>query len=166
MSAHKEDAISGSSGIVVWRRSLGGQEYLVATDRSRLNVEMIHRFLAEQSYWARGIPRAVVEKSIRNSLCFGIFRGDKQVGFARIVSDLATIAYLGDVFVLPEFRGGGLAQWLMECLMSHPHLQHLRRWILLTGDAHRLYTNFGFRPVAHPEFYMERHDPDVYEQMR
>lgn len=164
MNAHKENAITGSAGIAVWQRSFGSEEFQVTTDRNRLNVEIIHAFLAGQSYWAKGIPRAVVEKSIQHSLCFGVFRGPEQVGFARIVSDLATVAYLGDVFVLPEFRGRGLSKWLMECITSHPGLTHLRRWILLTADAHGLYSHFGFRPVAHPDIYMERHHPDIYEQ--
>lgn len=166
MSAHQEEKILGSAAIATWRRTLGAGEYLVTTDPSRLDVKMIHNFLATQSYWARGIPRALVEKSIRNSMCFGVFRGDDQAGFARVVSDLATFAYLGDVFVLPEFRGHGLSKWLMECITSHSDLKHLRRWILLTGDAHGLYTKFGFRQLAHPEIYMERHHPDVYKRDR
>jgi GNAT superfamily N-acetyltransferase len=104
-----------------------------------------------------------VQKSIQNSLCFGLYRAKEQIGFARVISDFATIAYLGDVFVLPEFRGRGLSKWLMQCVCSHPELQNLRRWILVTGDAHGLYERFGFSQLAHPENFMERHHPDLYK---
>jgi GNAT superfamily N-acetyltransferase len=147
-----------------WTRTIEGREYLVSTDPGRLDVTLIHDFLARQSYWARGIPCDVVERSLQHSLCFGIFHATEQIGLARVISDYATIAYLGDVFVLPGFRGLGLAKWLMECVVSHPRLQGLRRWILLTGDAHGLYEKFGFSRLARPESYMEKHDPDVYSQ--
>lgn len=166
MKRHGEGEMAAEAKVEAWKRNIGGKEYLVSTDRSLLDVQLIHKFLAEQSYWAKGIPRAVVEKSIDNSLCFGIFRADEQVGFARVISDLATTAYVGDVFVLPQFRGRGISKWLMECMTSHPDLKHLRRWVLLTEDAHSLYAKFGFRPLAHPEMYMERHDPHVYEDPR
>lgn len=149
-----------------WRKTIRGEEFLVTTDRERLNLEAIHSFLAAHSEWARGIPRAALEKSIRHSLCFGLFQGDQQIGFARVISDLATIAYLGDVYVLPAFRGRGLSKWLMECVSSHPDLQNLRRWILVTDDAHGLYQKYGFTQLAHPESFMERHNPDVYRTIR
>jgi GNAT superfamily N-acetyltransferase len=137
--------------------------YLISTHRARLDLNAIHGFLAS-CYWAKGIPREVVARSIEHSLCFGIYEGGgAQVGFARVVSDFATVAYLGDVFVLESHRGRGLSKWLMQCVMEHPALQNLRRWILLTRDAHALYSKFGFTPVNAPERYMELHRPHVYE---
>jgi GNAT superfamily N-acetyltransferase len=138
-------------------------EFLISTDRERLSLDVIHGFLTN-CYWAKGIPREVVERSIEHSLCFGIYDGrTAQVGFARVVSDFATVAYLGDVFVLESHRGRGLSKWLMECIVQHPALQNLRRWILLTRDAHGLYSHFGFTPLKAPERYMELHRPDIYE---
>ena len=138
-------------------------EVLISTDRARLDVDMIHGFLTN-CYWAKGITRDVVARSIEHSLCFGVYDGSgAQVGFARVVSDFATVAYLGDVFVLESHRGRGLSKLLMECIMRHPALQNLRRWILLTGDAHGLYARFGFAPLNAPARYMELHRPDVYE---
>ena len=145
-----------------WRRG----EFYITTDQKRLDLAAIHKFLSEESYWAAGIPRSTVAKSVRKSLCFGLFCGDRQIGFARVVSDGATIAYLGDVYVLSEFRGRGLAKWLMKCIASHPELQGLRRWMLVTRDAHGLYEKFGFRPLAKPRAYMERFDPAVYAAPR
>lgn len=133
----------------------------VTCDPARLDQGVIAEFLAS-SYWAKGIPAATVARSLANSLCFALLDGDRQVGFARVISDYATIAYLGDVFVLPEYRGRGLSKWLMECVMSHPQLQGLRRWILATRDAHELYEKFGFAPLKSPEFFMELHNPAVY----
>jgi GNAT superfamily N-acetyltransferase len=138
-------------------------EYVISTDHTRLSLDVIHGFLTN-CYWAKGIPQEVVARSIEHSLCFGIYDGEgAQVGFARVISDFATIAYLGDVFVLESHRGQGLGQWLMECVMQHPALQGLRRWILLTRDAHGLYSQFGFTPLKSAERYMELHQPDVYK---
>jgi GNAT superfamily N-acetyltransferase len=138
-------------------------EYVVSTDPSRLDLAVIHDFLTN-CYWAKGIPRDVVACSIEHSLCFGVYDGaGSQVGFARVISDFATIAYLGDVFVLESHRGRGLSKWMMECIMQHPALQGLRRWILLTRDAHALYSQFGFTPLKSPDRYMELHDAGVYE---
>jgi GNAT superfamily N-acetyltransferase len=138
-------------------------KFVISTDRARLDLDVIHTFLTN-CYWAKGIPREVVAKSIDHSLCFGIYDGrSAQVGFARVVSDFATVAYLGDVFVLESHRGHGLSKWMMECITQHPSLQGLRRWILLTRDAHGLYSQFGFTPVKAPERYMELHRADVYE---
>jgi len=145
--------------IVKYRRG----EFVISTDPARLDLDVIHGFLTN-CYWAKGIPLDVVARSIENSLCFGVYDGSgAQVGFARAVSDLATVAYLGDVFVLESHRGRGLGKWLMECIMQHPGLQNLRRWILLTRDAHGLYSQFGFMPVKAPERYMEIHRADIYE---
>jgi GNAT superfamily N-acetyltransferase len=136
-------------------------QYAISTDRARLDLDVIHGFLAE-SYWAKGIPREVMVRSIENSLCFGIYCGTAQVGFARVISDFATYAYIGDVFVLDSHRGKGLGVWLMECIMRYPGLQGLRRWTLATRDAHGLYQKFGFTPLAAPQRFMEFHNPDVY----
>ncbi|MBL0124356.1 MAG: GNAT family N-acetyltransferase [Betaproteobacteria bacterium] len=136
--------------------------YEITTDRERMDLNAVHRFLSEKSYWARNIPRDVVERSMRGSLCFAILRDDELAGFARVTSDRATVAYLGDVFVLPAHRGKGLSKRLMECIGSHPELQGLRRWVLATSDAHGLYAQFGFTLLKAPERWMEKHDPDVY----
>jgi len=142
-----------------WER--GG--FTISTDRQRLDREMIHGFL-RISYWARDIPRDVVDRSIDNALCFGIYDGGRQVGFARVISDFATFAYLGDVFVLESHRGRGLSKWLMEVIRSHPDLQNLRRWSLATRDAHGLYERFGFRRPANPGRLMEIVDMDIYRR--
>ena len=136
--------------------------YVITTDRARIDVDALHRFLSEDSYWARNIPREVVERSIRHSLCFVILHEDQLVGFARVTSDRATVAYIGDVFVLPAHRGKGLSKWLMEYISGYPELQGLRRWMLATADAHELYARFGFTPMKAPERWMERHEPDIY----
>jgi GNAT superfamily N-acetyltransferase len=135
--------------------------FTVTCDPARLDRALIAEFLAS-SYWAKGIPLATVEKSLAHSLCFALLDGNRQVGFARVISDYATIAFLNDVFVLPEYRGRGLSKWLMECIISHPELQGLRRWMLATRDAHSLYEKFGFAPLKRPEVFMERHNPNVY----
>ena len=150
---------SAGQAIVEYRRG----EFVVSTERERLSLDVIHGFLTN-CYWAKGIPREVVARSIEHALCFGVYEdGTGQVGLARVVSDFATVAYLGDVFVLESHRGRGLSKWLMECVIAHPALQNLRRWILLTRDAHGLYSQFGFTPVKAPERYMELHRPNVYE---
>jgi GNAT superfamily N-acetyltransferase len=152
---------ASTESIVEHRRG----DFLISTDPARLDLGVIHGFLAK-CYWAKGIPREVVARSIEHSLCFGVYDGSgAQVGFARVVSDFATVAYLGDVFVLESHRGRGLAKWMMECIVQHPELQDLRRWILLTRDAHGLYAQFGFTPVKSPERYMELHRADVYEKL-
>ena len=140
-------------------------EFLVTTDPARLDIDFIHGYLV-RSYWSEGIPRKVVERGIANSLCFGVYEGDNQVGFARIISDFATFAYLADVFIIESHRSRGLSKFLMECIMKHPELQGLRRWVLGTRDAHGLYERYGFRPLAKPDRYMEIHDPEVYKRAR
>jgi GNAT superfamily N-acetyltransferase len=141
-------------------------EFIISTDRERLSLDLVHGFLTN-CYWAKGIPREVVKRSIQHALCFGIYDGEgAQVGFARVISDFATIAYIGDVFVLETHRGRGLGKWLMQCIIQHPALQNLRRWILTTRDAHGLYSQVGFTPVKVPERFMELHNPDVYEAPR
>jgi GNAT superfamily N-acetyltransferase len=133
----------------------------IDTDPARLDVDLIHRFLAT-SYWAQGIPRAVVERAIAGSLCFGLYEGAAQVGFARVITDRATFAYLADVFVVESRRGRGLSKTLIAAIRAHPALQDLRRWLLVTRDAHALYAQFGFTPLTHVDRYMQCHDPDVY----
>jgi GNAT superfamily N-acetyltransferase len=140
-----------------WRRG----DLAISTDPSRLDRSLIVRFLAG-SYWAKGIPQGVVDRSIEGSLCFGLYRGQKQLGFARVITDYATFAYLGDVFVVETSRGKGLGVWMMEVIMSHPRLQNLRRWMLATRDAHGLYEKFGWRSLENPERMMEIVDPEIY----
>lgn len=139
-------------------------DYTISTDKEKLDISSIHEFLANEADWSRGIPLSTLTTSIENSLNFGLYHQGRQIGFARIISDYSTIAYLGDVYVLEEFRGEGLSKWLMSEIMAHPHLQGLRRWILLTNTAEWLYRKFDFEAVANPEFYMEKHNPDVYRQ--
>jgi GNAT superfamily N-acetyltransferase len=135
--------------------------FLVSDDRSRLDLSVIHGFL-RTAYWSTGVPVDVVERAVEGSLCFGLFEHDRQVGFARAITDRATYAYLADVFVLPSHRDRGLGRWLMSCVMAHPDLQGLRRFSLVTRDAHALYRPFGFDALAKPDRYMERFVPDVY----
>jgi len=137
--------------------------FTISTARDLLDIMVIQEFLANESYWAQGIPRSILEKCIENSLCFGVYDQEgKQVGFARVVTDYATYAYIADVFILEAQRGLGLSKWLMECIMSHPDLQGLRRWNLATRDAHGLYARYGFTPLRFPERWMEVLNPDVF----
>ena len=133
----------------------------ISTARERLDVAMIHAFLT-QSYWSPGIPRDLVERALAGSLNFGLYRGGSQIGFARVVTDGATFAYFADVFVLAEYRGAGLATWLMTTALTHPALTGLRRYLLATRDMHALYARCGFVPLPHPERFMEIHRPDLY----
>ena len=126
----------------------------ISTDRARMDVALIHRYLSEESYWAQGIPREIVERSIEHSLCFGAFDGDAQIGFARVITDYATFGYLADVFVLDSHRGRGVSKEIMRTVMTHPELQQLRRWQLVTRDAHGLYAQFGFAALDAPERHM------------
>jgi GNAT superfamily N-acetyltransferase len=137
--------------------------YNISTDKSRIDVNMLHDFLSH-SYRAEGIPLETMKKSMENSLCFGIYFNSEQVGFARVVSDLATYAYLADVFIVEKERGKGLSKWLMQVITGHPALQGLRRFMLATRDAHELYAPYGFSPLKKPERWMERHDPGVYKK--
>jgi N-acetylglutamate synthase-like GNAT family acetyltransferase len=138
--------------------------FLISTDRSKLDIDVIHRFLA-RSYWAAGIPRATVIRAIENSLCFGVYDGAEQVGFARVISDFATYAYIADVFILEPYRERGLGKELMASIMAHPELQGLRRWSLGTRDAHGLYAQFGFKPVDNPSpIMMEIVNPEIYSR--
>jgi GNAT superfamily N-acetyltransferase len=138
------------------------EHWIVSTDPARLDKPAVHAFLAS-CYWCQGIPRETVERALANSLCFGLFDGAAQVGLARVVTDYATFAYLCDVYVLESHRGRGLGKWLIECVMAHPQLQGLRRFNLVTKDAHQLYVPFGFTPLAAPERHMEKHNPGIYK---
>ena len=138
-------------------------DFQITTDPGRFDLEFIHDFL-RSSYWAQAIPRDVVERSIRHSLCFGAFHGARQVGFARAVTDRATFAYVADVFVAPEYRGREISKQLIRAILEHPDLQGLRRFLLATKDAHGLYAQFGFKPLAAPQDFMTIHHPDLYRQ--
>ncbi|TZF88341.1 GNAT family N-acetyltransferase [Cognatilysobacter lacus] len=142
------------------------ETFRVTTDRDELDRDLIHHFLSEESYWARGIPRDIVERSIENSLCFGGFVGRDQVAFARVISDYATFGNLVDVFVLPEHRGKGYGKTLLAAVFGHPQLQGLRRFMLATSDAHKLYAQFGFTSPKRPETLMERYVADIYAAAR
>ncbi|MBS1741572.1 MAG: GNAT family N-acetyltransferase [Bacteroidetes bacterium] len=139
-------------------------EYMISTDPALLDIQRIHQYLSTESYWAKGIPFEKVKRSIEHSLNFGVYHQNDFAGFARIISDYTTVAYLGDVFILPGHRGKGLSKWLMEIIMQHPDVQGLRRWILLTGDAHELYKKYGWVSIKDPSRWMELHNKDVYVQ--
>ena len=136
-----------------WHR----EQYSISTEKSKLDVGMIHHFLYTTAYWAIGRPMSLVRKSIENSLCFGLYEGDQQVGFARIVTDYATFGWMCDVFILPSHRGRGLGKWLVECMVSHPDVKGLRRIFLSSRDAHGLYEKYGgFQPLQYPANWMEK----------
>jgi GNAT superfamily N-acetyltransferase len=138
-------------------------DYELSDDPTRLDVDAIHAFLSG-AYWSVGIPRETVARALRNSLAFALYHRGATVGFARFVTDRATFAYLADVFVLPAHRGHGLATWLVGTALTHPELTGLRRTMLATRDKHALYARFGFAPLAHPDRFMEIHDPAVYQR--
>ncbi len=140
------------------------ENYKISTDQGDLDLKVIHIYLSEKSYWAQNIPIDVVEKAIANSLCFGLYKNNQQIGFARLVTDKATFAYLADVFVLEEYRGLGLSKWLMEVIHSHPEVQGLRRWMLMTRDAQGLYEQFDWTVLDEEARTrcMQRHFKDRY----
>ncbi len=140
-------------------------DFLITTDKSKLDLNIIHNFLANESYWSKNIPFKIVKTATENSINFGLYYKHQQIGYARVVTDYATTAYLADVFVLKEFRGQGHSKWLMQIIMNHPGLQGLRRWVLLTQDAHELYKKYGWKSIANPERWMEKYNPDVYENL-
>lgn len=140
-------------------------EYLISTDPARLDGAAVHAFLTK-AYWCAGISRSLLDRALANSLCFGLYYRDReQVGLSRVVTDYSTFAYLCDVYVLETHRGKGLGHWMVECIMTHPDLQNLRRFTLATRDAHGIYAAFGFASPKAPERQMERHDPDVYKRL-
>ena len=138
------------------------EEYVVSDDKAKLQLNAIHEFLTH-SYWSKGVSEAIVKKSIENSLTFGLYKGVEQIGFAKMITDKATFAYLADVFVLEKHQGHGLGKWLVECTMSHPDLQGLRRIMLATRDAQKLYEKLGFTPLHAPERFMQVWNPNVYQ---
>ncbi len=138
-------------------------EYIISTNKQKLDVHYVHQYLSTQSYWAQHIPEAVVRKSIIGSMCFGLYIKDRQGGFARVITDNATFAYLADVFIEGEWRGRGLSKWMMDVILSHPELQGLRNMMLGTRDAHGLYSKFGFTPLADPTRFMQLRFPDCYK---
>lgn len=142
------------------------QEFRISTEKAELDIQLIHHFLSEKTYWAKDIPIALVQTSIEHSLCFGGFLGNAQVAFARVISDYATFANLVDVFVLPEHRGKGYSKLLMAAVFGHPQLQGLRRFTLATGDAHDLYAQYGFTAPLYPQSLMERYFPGIYTVAR
>jgi len=137
-------------------------DFRISTDRAEIDFELVHRFLHDDAYWCRGVPRTVLERAIANSLCFSVFADEQQIGFARVVTDNATFAYLCDVFVLPQARGQGASKALLQAIDAHPDLQGLRRFLLATADAHGLYAQHDFVALSRPERFMERYRPDVY----
>ena len=137
-------------------------DYLVSDDRNILDIDAIHAFLSQQSYWANGISRERLETAVDHSIPLGLFEGDKQIGFARAITDRATFAYLADVYVDEAYRGRGLSKLLIDAVLGHPEVQHLRRWMLGTRDAHDLYRQFGFTPLDEPLRWMELADPEAY----
>ena len=140
------------------------EEYKISTDFSLLNIDIIFNYISGESYWAKNVPREVVEKSLTNSLCFGLYSNNQQIGFARLITDKATFAYLADVFILEKFRGKGLSKWLIEIIQAHPELQGLRRWMLGTRDAHGLYEQFGWTVLDEDtrKRFMQRHNKNPY----
>ena len=139
-------------------------EYTISDEKNLLDLKIIHKYLSEESYWCNGIPIETVAKSIDGSHCFGLYHFEKQIGFARVVTDHATFAYLADVFILSEHQGKKLSKWLMKTIVEHPKFQNLRRWMLATRDAHSLYEQFGFKTLEKPDRFMELHNPDVYQK--
>lgn len=138
------------------------EDFLITTDKSKLDIAFIYQYLSQESYWAKGITLEIVKCGIEHALTYGVYDKDKQVGYAKVVTDFATVAYIGDVFITPSYRGKGLSVWLMETIIAHPQMQGLRRWVLATRDAHKLYEKTGFKSLAKPERWMEKHRADAY----
>ncbi len=136
--------------------------YSISSDQSKMDLNAIHTYLSK-SYWAEGVPRETLAKALQNSLCFGVFCADQQIGFARLITDKATFAYLADVYILEQHRGKGLSKWLMQEIIRHPQNQGLRRIVLATKDAHSLYAQYDFKALTHPDKFMELWKPDVYQ---
>ena len=142
--------------------TIAKDQFTITTEKEKFDIEFIHSFLT-RSYWAEGISKELIKRSVDGALCFGLFENDKQIGFARMITDKATFAYLADVFIIEGYRGRSLSKWLMEVIMAHPSLQGLRRMMLATKDAHGLYKKFGFTPLNNVDRWMQIHDPDIYK---
>jgi N-acetylglutamate synthase-like GNAT family acetyltransferase len=145
--------------------------FSISTNKKYLDVDLIHNFLNQEAYWSKGIPKETVIKSIENTtLCFGVYKGEignegsEQVGFARVITDLATHAYLCDVFILPDYRKLGLSKWLMDVITNHSELEGVRRFMLATNDAHSLYKKYGFNLIDNPELFMQKVRKSPYQQ--
>ena len=145
--------------------AVSNENYTISNDKSLLNINVIYDYLSKESYWAKDIPLAIVEKSIDNSLCFGVYCNDVQIGFARLITDKATFGYLADVFIVEQFRGKGLSKWLIETIHAHPKLQTLRGWFLATRDAHELYKKFGWQSLQNPARFMQKPTNIVYANL-
>jgi len=159
------DKDSGLNFVKTDKMDFTKDRFNISTEKGKMDIDLIHSFLT-RSYWAEGISKEIVRRSIEGALCFGVFENDKQVGFARMITDKATFAYLADVFIIDEYRGLGLSKWLMEVIMSYPDLQGLRRLMLATRDAHELYKKFGFTPLNNVDRWMHIHYPDVYKVIK
>lgn len=142
------------------------EKFIISDEKNKLRAEYVHNYLSNKSYWAKDIPLETVKKSIDGSICFGMYENEKQIGFARVVTDKATFGYLADVFIDENYRGQGLSKWLMEVIMNYPELQGLRRWMLGTKDAHSLYEKFGFEPLENPKRVMHIYNADVYKKQK
>ncbi len=140
-------------------------DFVISTNQALLDIPMIHQFLSTEAYWSIGIPYETVKTASEQSLCFGLYHQSKQIGYARIITDYASMAYLCDVFIIQSYRGQGLSKWLLQCIHGHPRLKKLRRWILVTKDAHGLYNQFGWQLIDHPELWMQIHDNNIYKQI-
>ena len=132
------------------------EAFLISTDPHKLDFDVIHHYLCDQSYWSAGIPMEIVQRAAQGSVCFGVYHHEAQIGYARLITDAATFGYLADVFILESYQGQGLGKWLIETVMKHPACQGFRRWVLATRDAHSLYEKFGFGPLSRPDIYMEK----------
>jgi len=141
-------------------------DFFITTDSVKINLNTVHQFLSQESYWAKDVPVEIVKRSIENSICFSVFYKEQQIGFARVITDKATFAYLADVFIIKEYRGKGLSKWLLQTIHAHPELQGLRRWLLGTKDAHDLYTQFGWSSITEEQYrrFMQLHNANVYKQ--
>lgn len=146
----------------VIKQSWSRDNFLISTDQDMLDNDFIHDYLCNQSYWAKGIPKNVVDTAMDNSLCFGLFEGNLQMGFARVITDYATFAYMADVFIEEEYRGQGLGKWLIQCILEHQALQGLRKWMLATSDMQSLYKKFGFTQLEEPHKVMGKTQQDIY----
>lgn len=144
---------------MVWTKN----NFKISTDKTLLNMEAVHHYLSKESYWAKNISKTKIKTACENSLCFGLYENEKQIGLARLITDYSTFAYLCDVYVLPEYQGNGLGKWLMNCVMSHPDLQTLRRWTLATKDAHGLYEQVGFTLLKNSDRHMEYRNEKVFD---